>query len=114
MRNTIENIIIALVVFIFGSATGGYIGYKAAKESANSVIELQSETFKQAIEKNTTEVNNTISNEFKKVKNKKGEPINIIIDNATKSVITSDTNQMVTVEKKRGFFKRILNRNKNN
>ncbi len=83
---------------------GGVIGYK----SAIGAIEAQQPIIQQAIEKNTSEISNTFSNEFKKIKNKKGEPINIVIDPSTNSVITSDTNQVVTVEEKKGFFKRLF------
>lgn len=113
MRNTIENIIIALVVFIFGSYTGGMIGYKASLKACERMLEIQKSTIELAIQKETTNITNQVTTEIRKIKSKKSEPINIVIDPTTKSVIQqSDTSQIIVVEEKRGFFKRLFSKNK--
>lgn len=103
MRNTVENIIIVLITVIVSTGTGSFFGYQAAINSAERVIELQKPMIEEAIKKTTTTVHNDITNEFRKIKSKKSEPINIILDNKTKSVIT-DTNVFVRVEEKKGFL----------
>lgn len=109
MRNTVENIIIALVVFIFGTLVGGYVGYQSALNSAEKILELQKTTIELAIKKETTNISNAVTTEIRKIKGKKSEPINIVIDPTTKSIISqSDTSQIITVEQKRGFFKRLF------
>ena len=98
MKNNVENLIIALVVFIVGSAVGGFIGYKAAL----GAIKAQQPIIEMAIEKNTSEIQNTFQNEFKKIKNKKGEGINVILD----SDADSELNSNGVKAKKRGLFRR--------
>lgn len=110
MKNSIENLIISLVVFIVGSFVGGFIGYKAAVNAGGVVIESQKSTIEKAIQKETTSITNQVTTEIKKIKNRKGEPINVVIDPNTNTVISQDSSQVVTVEKKPGFFKRVFNK----
>ncbi len=88
MKNTIENIIIALVVFIVGTFSGAYVGYQASLSTTDKVISLQKETIEKAIEKNTAVIHNEITNQFRKIKSKKSGPINLVIDSETQSAIT--------------------------
>jgi len=88
---------------------GIFIGYKVSIKVTQTVIKSQEETIRIAIRKETTAINNTLTNNFKKIKSKKSEPINIVIDPTTNSVISNkDTSQVITVEKKKGFFKRLF------
>lgn len=107
-KNTTENLLIVIVVMIVSGFIGGYVGYKSASKSSLNMLEAQKSIIEMAIQKNSSEIQNTFTNEFKKIKSKKSEPINIVIDPSTKSVITSDTNQIITVKEKKGFFKRLF------
>lgn len=84
-------------------ALGASIGFSASyftTKSYHSIIE-------QAIAKNTSEIKNTFTNEFKKIKNKKGEDISIVIDPSTNNALNhSDT----TLEPKKGIIRRLFNR----
>lgn len=77
MKNTIENIIIALVVFIAGSFTGAYVAYKATSESMLKLTTVNNEVIKQAISKATTEIINHTEIEMRRMKLKKGSAIDI-------------------------------------
>lgn len=101
-KNLAENLIIVIVAGLLG----GYIGFK----SALGGIKAQQPIIEQAIQKNTSEISNTFQNEFKKIKNKKGESINIIIDPSTNSIISNDSTQTVTVSERKGLFKRLFNK----
>jgi len=90
-KNLTENLIIIIVVGLLCGGIGAYTGYKSASESALSMIEAQQPIIEMAIAKNTSEIENTFTNEFKKIKNKKGEAINIIIDPSTNSVFQIKT-----------------------
>lgn len=104
-KNLSENLIITVVVFIIG----GGVGYFASTLANKQTIELLKPTIEEAIRRETTKIENNLTNTFEKKSLKKGENINIIIDPTTKSVITnSDTSRVITVQKKRGFFKRIF------
>ncbi len=109
-KNTTENLIIVIIVMVISGFTGGYIGYQSASKSTLKTLSAQQPLIEMAIQKNTSEIQNVFQNEFKKIKNKKGEPINIVIDPSTKSIITSDTNQVVKVEEKKGFFKQFFHK----
>jgi len=112
-KNLTENLIITIVIGLLCGGIGAYAGYKSASESALAMIEAQQPIIEMAIAKNTSEIENTFTNEFKKIKNKKGEAINIIIDPSTRSIISNkDTSQVITVEHKKGFFRRLFSRKK--
>lgn len=104
MKNTIENIIIALIVFIVGSFAGGFIGYKAAVNAIGS----QKEIIQQAIDKNTSEIQNTFSTEIKKLKNKNG--------NTDLTTSPKMENQMENVNEQARYYRernwRLFNRKK--
>lgn len=108
MNVNFRALFIILLTAIVSGLLGGYIGFFSASKSALKVIDAQQIIIEMAIQKNTSEISNTFQNEFKKIKNKKGEPINIIIDPSTNSIITNDSTQVIRVEEKRGLFKRIF------
>ncbi len=102
-KNLAENLIIVIVC----NASGAFAGYYAA----TNAIETQKDLIEQAIDKNTSEIQNTFQNEFKKVKNKKGEPINIVIDPNSNNVISNlDTTQALNVKTEKGFFRRMFSK----
>lgn len=110
LKNIVENTIISLLVFIVGASVGGYIGYKASLSASELVLNNQKDLIEQAIKKETNHIENTVKTEIDKIKNKKGEPINIVIDPANKSIISDNDSAEITVEEKKGFFKRLFNR----
>ena len=115
LRNTVENIIIALVVFIVGASTGGAIGYKSAVNAGEKVMMNQKSLIEDAIHKESTSITNAVTTQIDKIKSKKSEPINIVIDPSTQSIITqSDTNQIITVEEEKGFFRRLFQKKNRN
>lgn len=112
-KNTIENVLIILITIIVSGSTGGYVGYKAAKESASSVFEQHKEIIVESIRKETTSIKNEMNTNFEKIKSNKSEPINIVIDPSTKSVINqADSSQVITVKEEKGFFKRLFSKKK--
>ena len=99
-KNTTENLILVLITSIAFLVLGVGIGYKVSINAINT----QQEIIIKAIDKNTTE----IVNEFSKIKNKKGEPIIINLDNeATTNGINLDSS---SVTKKKGFFKKLFSK----
>lgn len=104
-KNVAENLFLILISMAFGVVVGAFVAVKVT----DIVLDNQKSIIETAIKKETTAIHNTLNNEFKKIKSKKSEPINIIIDPTNNSVISSaDTTQMITVEKKKGFFKRLF------
>ncbi len=104
-KNIAENLILTLISVIVGV----FIGYIVSIKVANSIIENQKTTIEMAIRKETTSITNQVTTEIRKLKATKSEPINIVIDPTTKSVISSkDTSQIIVVQKKKGFFKRLF------
>ena len=80
-------------------ALGASIGFSASyftTKSYHAIIE-------QAIDKNTSEIQNTFTNEFKKIKNKKGEEISIVVDPSAQSELNNE-------QPKKGIIKRIFNK----
>ncbi len=113
-KNTAENILILLL----GILAGVVIGYKVSVTTAEVMLENQKELIYEAINKNTTAINNTVTNEFKKIKSRKSEPINIVIkpesNNAIQSNEASDTlSEVIPKEKRKGFFGRLFGKKKN-
>lgn len=99
----VKNIIIILISVIVGAAIGFF--------SSTLAIKAQQPVLIEAIRKETSKVENKFINEFDKIKNKKGEPINIFIDPKNESAIFSDTTKFVRVKSEKGFFKRLFNKN---
>ncbi len=94
-------------------AAGSMMGYYISVRTAEKMLEAQKSVIELAIRKETTSIKNEFKNEFKKIKSKKSEPINIIIDPSAASVISNkDSTQIITVEKKKGFFKRLFTKKK--
>ncbi len=107
LKNTIENLILSIIIFI----VGGLVGYKLSLNAVERTLDYQKDVIVEAIRKETTAINNNVTTTFDKIKSKKSEPINIIIDPTTNSVISNkDTTQIITVEEKKGFFKRIFSK----
>ena len=118
MKNTVENIIIALIAVIVGATVGGGVGYYATVNTAKTMVEVQKETIEKAIAKETNSIKNVITNTFEKKAFKKGENINLVIDSDTESMLIvpdqKDSTESQEVEKKRkNFFNRLFNKNKN-
>ncbi len=116
-KNTAENLILVLVSVIAGVA----IGYYVSVETAETMLENQKEIIVEAIRKETTAINNTVKTEINKVKNRKGEPININITPNTDQELSQQNNKDQIIlqdttskpEKRRGFFRRLLGGKKN-
>ncbi|EGV44256.1 hypothetical protein BZARG_782 [Bizionia argentinensis JUB59] len=121
-KNTAENLILVLVGVIAGVA----IGYHVSVKTAEKMLENQKEIITEAIKKETTAIHNTVTTEINKVKNRKGEPINIIIEPNNDNQLRQETNtdqsnryqtnsqdSTPKPEKKRGFFKRLFGGKKN-
>lgn len=108
LKNVIENLVLILISVTVGVGIGAFVAIKVT----DMVLDNQNQIIEAAINKNTTEIKNEFKNEFKKIKSKKSQPINIVIDPTTNSVISSkDSTQVITVEKKKGFFKRLFTKN---
>ncbi|WP_435138904.1 hypothetical protein [Formosa sp. A9] len=115
-KNTAENILILLL----GILVGVVIGYKVSVTTAEKMLDNQKALIEQAIQKNTTAINNKVTNEFSKIKASKSEPINIIIkpdsNNAIEAIEVNQHLQDSTPvpEPKKGFFRRLFGgKNKN-
>lgn len=116
-KNTAENLILVLVGVIAGVAIGYYVSIK----SAEAMLENQKEIITEAIKKETTAIHNTVKTEINKVKNRKGEPININITPNTDQELKQQNNADQNVsqdstsnpEQKRGFFRRLFGGKKN-
>jgi gas vesicle protein len=108
VRNTIENIIIALVVFIVGATTGGVIGYYASLNTTKAVVELQKETIEKAIAKETNSIKNVITNTFEKKAFKKGENVTLNIDSDASGSFQIDSVDNPVEKKRKRFFNRLL------
>ncbi|WP_417289615.1 hypothetical protein [Corallibacter sp.] len=116
-KNTAENLILVLVGVIAGVAIGYYVSIK----SAEAMLENQKDIITEAIKKETTAIHNTVKTEINKVKNRKGEPININITPNTDQELKQQNNADQNVsqdstsnpEQKRGFFRRLFGGKKN-
>ncbi|MGJ5643209.1 hypothetical protein [Formosa sp. S-31] len=107
-KNTAENVLILLL----GILIGVVIGYKVSVTTAEKMLDNQKALIEQAIQKNTTAINNTVTNEFSKIKSNKADPINIIIkpdSNSAIEVKNSIQDSIPEPEPKTGFFKRLFN-----
>jgi ribonuclease HIII len=114
-KNLAENLIIVIVAVTIG----GYVGYKASKESNKQTIQLLTPAIMEAIKKETTAIKNEFNTEIKKVKNRKGVltlDVKPIIDNQIKQKNTRDTTAQNVVQepKKTNWFKRLFKNNSNN
>lgn len=98
MRNTIENLIISLLVFIVGASVGGVAVHKADLSMIDTIMKHQNEVIIEAVNKNTTEVINQHLTEVKKLKLKNSELSNINKDNITPEI---ETKVIYKQEKKR-------------
>lgn len=114
-KNTAENLILVLI----GVVAGAFLGYFISIKSSEVMLESQKEIITEAIKKETTAIHNTVKTEINKVKNRKGEPINIVIEpnndnelNQQNNKITSQDSTSVP-EEKLGFFKRLFGGKKN-
>lgn len=106
-KNTAENLGLSLISIIVGVV----IGYKVSVTTAEKMLHKQKELIELAIKKETTSINNSVTTEISKVKSRKSEPINIVIDPTTNSAISNkDSVQFVPVEEKEGFFKRLFSK----
>lgn len=110
-KNTAENTLILLL----GILAGTVLGFKVSVTTAEVMLENQKELIYEAINKNTTAINNTVTNEFKKIKSRKSEPINIIIEpnseNAIQSNMLLDTISSGQPKRERkGFFGRLFSK----
>ena len=109
-KNIAENLILTLISVIVGV----FIGYIISINVANTIVEQQKSTIEMAIKKETTSITNQVTTEIRKLKATKSEPINIVIDPATKSVISNrDTSKIIVVQKRKGFFKRLFTKKQN-
>lgn len=104
MRNTIENLIISLLVFIVGASVGGVAVHKADVSTMSRMMETQKQLIKsqenvvlEAINKNTTNVVNEVHNEIEKLKLKNSTLTNEKSDNLTPTI----QNNISKPEKKR-------------
>ena len=116
-KNTAENLLLVLIGVVAGVAIGYYVSVKTAEK----MLENQKEIIVEAIRKETTAINNTVKTEINKVKNRKGEPININITPNTDQELNQQNNDDHNIsqdstskpEKKRGFFRRLFGGKKN-
>ncbi|OBX20964.1 MULTISPECIES: hypothetical protein [Bizionia] len=116
-KNTAENLFLVLVGVVAGVAIGYYVSIMAAE----AMLENQKAIITEAIKKETTAIHNTVTTEINKVKNRKGEPINIVIEPYNDNELNQQTNNehktsqdsIPKPEKKRGFFKRLFGGKKN-
>ncbi len=90
-KNVIENIIYITVIAVLITGSNFF------------VIKAQQDVMLSAINKQTT----SITNEFKKIKNKKGESINLNIDNKAQTIFIPDYD---TIPEKKGLFHFFKNR----
>lgn len=110
-----KSIVIALVGVVVGLTTGFAIGSHISAKNTRATVEVfvnsQETVLLDAISNIGSRVETKIDNNFDKIKSKRSEPINIVIDPQTNSVISNaDTSQVITVQKEKGFFKRIFNK----
>jgi hypothetical protein len=113
-KNTTENLGLILITGIVFGSLGLFGGFKISVQTAENMLEQQKSIIELAIKKETTAITNSVTTQIDKIKSKKSEPINIVIDPQTNSVISDrDTTQVITVEKKKGFFKRLFKKRKN-
>lgn len=89
MKNTIENLVISLIVFIIGSFTGAFLMHKGNVSMMDKMMKHQNEVTIQAINKNTTEVINQSLTEIKKLKLKNSELTNVSDDEIKPLIQTS-------------------------
>jgi len=68
MKNTIENLIISLLVFIVGVSIGGISVHKADLSTMDKLIKSQERVMLEAVNKQTTKVVNEVHNEIQKLK----------------------------------------------
>lgn len=116
-KNTAENLALVLI----GVVAGALLGYFISIKSSEAMLESQKEIITEAIKKETTAIHNTVKTEINKVKNRKGEPININITPNTDQELNQQNNDDLTItqdstskpEKKRGFFRRLFGGKKN-
>lgn len=114
MKNVAENLAITIIALIVGV----FIGFTISIKTTERIVASQEETIREAIRKETTAINNTVNNQFDKIKSKKADPVNIIIKPESNSAIqTNNSNQDSTdqvqpdpedTEEKRGFFSRLF------
>jgi hypothetical protein len=76
IKNALENLAIAVVVFLVGA----FVGHKVTKVTSESVVEILKPTIDKAINKETVtnSIYNAIDNNFEKIK--KSDSLKIIID----------------------------------
>ena len=109
-KNVAENLLLVLISMSLGVIVGAFVAVKVA----DIVLDNQKSIIETAIKKETTAINNNVITEIRKIKSKGSEPINIIIDPNTNSVISNkDTTQVITVQEKKGFFKRLFSKKEN-
>lgn len=105
-KNVAENLVLILIAMTIGVLLGAFVAIKVT----DIVLDNQKQIIETAIKKETTSIKNEFKNEFGKIKNKGTEPINIIIDPNSNSVIQKDSVKESGPEEKDGFFKRIFKR----
>ena len=76
LKNTLENLVIAIAVFFVGA----FVGHKLTKVTSEAVVEILKPTIDKAIDKDTVEnsIYNAINNNFEKIK--KSDSLKIVIE----------------------------------
>lgn len=112
-KNLSENLIIVIVIMA-STAWGTYeLTMKASLKANEQTINLLIPALEEAIKKETTKIENNLTNTFEKKALKKADNIQIIIDPTTNSVISNaDTNQVIELKEDRGFLKKWFKRKK--
>lgn len=113
MKNVAENLAITIVALIVGV----FIGFTVSIKTTERIVASQETIIREAIRKETTAINNTVTNSFRKIKGKKSEPINIVIKPETNSAIQNneievDSIKQINSENKKGFFNRVFSGDK--
>ncbi|AUS04490.1 hypothetical protein [Pseudotamlana carrageenivorans] len=106
-KNTAENLALVLISILVGVGIGYYVSIQVAETMLNN----QKDIIVEAIRKETTAINNTVKTEINKVKNRKGEPINIVVEPYSNNELDIKKNIQDSTpapEPKRGFFRRIF------
>lgn len=118
MKNVAENLAITIIALIVGV----FIGFTVSIKTTERIVASQEETIREAIRKETTAINNTVNNQFDKIKSKKAEPINIVIKPESNSAIQNnkeipqqEKKQQDTLFEKndKGFFGRLFSADPN-
>jgi Na+-transporting NADH:ubiquinone oxidoreductase subunit NqrA len=118
MKNVAENLAITIIALIVGV----FVGFTISIKTTERIVASQEETIREAIRKETTAINNTVNNQFDKIKSKKSEPINIVIKPESNSAIQNNEDypqqelqdqNTESIIKDKGFFGRLFSADPN-